>query len=92
MLQNIRDRFTGVIAVLIIGAIGVALTITLVKTDTFTGATNFAARVNGEDIPLADFRQVAQQQVLQQEEVTRAEMSSGGASAARAQCARGHGA
>ena len=74
MLQTIRDRFTGVMAVLIIGAIGVALTITLVKTDTFTGATNFAARVNGEDIPLTDFRQVAQQQVLQQEEVTRTEL------------------
>ena len=75
MLQTIRDKFTGFMAVLIIGAIGVALTITLVKTDTFTGATNFAARVNGEDISLIDFRQVAQQQVLQQEEVSRAELS-----------------
>ncbi len=74
MLQTIRDRFTGVLAVLIVGAIGVALTITLVKTDTFTSSTNFAARVNGEEIPLVDFKQVAEQQVLKQEEVTRAEM------------------
>jgi peptidyl-prolyl cis-trans isomerase D len=71
MLQTIRDRFTGVIAVLIVAAIGVALTITLVNTDSFTGLTTFAARVNGEEIPLAQFRQVAQQQILQQEEATR---------------------
>ncbi len=74
MLQSIRDRFTGVIAVFVVAGIGVALTITLVDTDTFGGAVNFAARVNGEEIPLADFQQVAQQQVLQQEEATRAEM------------------
>jgi peptidyl-prolyl cis-trans isomerase D len=74
MLTNIRDRFTGLFAVLIIGAIGVALTITLVDTSTFTGVANFAARVNGEDIPLRDFRQVAQQQILEQEQLTRAEM------------------
>lgn len=74
MLQSIRDRFTGVMAILIIGTIAVALTITLVDTDTFTGMGNFAARVNGEEIPLSDFRQVAQQQVMQQEQATRAEL------------------
>jgi peptidyl-prolyl cis-trans isomerase D len=71
MLQKIRDRFTGVIAGAVIGVIAVALTITLVDTDTFTGVANFAARVNGEDIPVADFRQVAQQQILEQEELVR---------------------
>ena len=75
MLQTIRDRFTGAFAVVIIGAIAVALTITLIDTDTFSGVGNFAARVNGEEIPLNDFRQVAQQQVLEQEELTRAEMA-----------------
>ncbi|MCC7258678.1 MAG: peptidyl-prolyl cis-trans isomerase [Gammaproteobacteria bacterium] len=74
MLQIIRDRFTGVLAVLIIATIGVALTITLVDTDTFTGITNFAARVDGEEIPLADYRQVVQQQILEQEQATRAEL------------------
>lgn len=74
MLQNIRDRFTGVFAALIIGAIAVALTITLVDTSTFTGIGNFAARVNGEDIPLTDFRQVTQRQVLEQEQLTRTQM------------------
>jgi len=74
MLQNIRDRFTGVFAALIIGAIAVALTITLVDTSTFTGIGNFAARVNGEDIPLNDFRQVTQRQVLEQEQLTRTQM------------------
>lgn len=75
MLQSIRDRFTGVIALAIVVVIGVALTITLVDTDTFTGGTNFAARVNGEEIPLTDFRQVVQQQTLQQEEVSRSELT-----------------
>jgi peptidyl-prolyl cis-trans isomerase D len=70
MLQNIRDRFTGIFAAIIIGTIAVALTITLVDTDTFTGAGNFAARVNGEEISLADFRQVSQQQVLEQEQLS----------------------
>jgi peptidyl-prolyl cis-trans isomerase D len=74
MLQTIRDRFTGAFAVIIIGAIAVALTITLIDTDTFTGVGNFAARVNGEEIPLTDFRQVAQQQVLEQEQLTRSEL------------------
>lgn len=75
MLQSIRERLTGVFAALIIGAIGIALTITLVDTQSFGGGSNFAARVNGEDIPLAEFRQVAQQQVLEQEEATRAELA-----------------
>lgn len=74
MLQNIRDRFTGVLAVLIVAVIGLALTITLVDTDTFTGVANFAARVDGEEIPLADFRQVAQQQILDREQETRGEI------------------
>lgn len=75
MLQNIRDRFTGVVAGFAIAAIGIMLTISFVDTGNFTGTTNFAARVNGEDIPLADFRQIAQQQLLQQEEATRASLS-----------------
>jgi peptidyl-prolyl cis-trans isomerase D len=74
MLQSIRDRFTGLIAVLIVAAIGVALTITLVDTDTFIGGANFAARVNGDEIPLSEFRQLSQQQVLEQEEIARAEL------------------
>lgn len=75
MLQTIRDRFTGLAAATIIAIVAVALTITLVDTSTFSGSTGFAARVNGEDIPLVDFREIAQQQLLQQEELTRAELS-----------------
>jgi peptidyl-prolyl cis-trans isomerase D len=74
MLQSIRDRFTGVLAALVIGAIAVALTITLVDTSTFTGVTDFAARVNGEEIPLTEFRQIVQRQVLEQEELTRTQL------------------
>ena len=75
MLQTIRERFTGAFAIAIIATIAVALTITLVDTDTFTGSANFAARVNGEQIAIADFRQVAQQQLLEQEEILRAELT-----------------
>lgn len=75
MLQNIRDRFTGVVAGLAIAAIGITLTISFVDTSSFTGVANFAARVNGEDIPVADFRQIVQQQLLQQEELTRVDLS-----------------
>ncbi len=75
MLQRIRDRFTGGVALAIVLAIGLAMTITLVDLDTFTGGGNFAARVNGEEIPRADFREVAQRQLLQQEEQRRAELT-----------------
>ena len=75
MLQKIRDRFTGIAAVAIVGAIGLAMTITLVERRTFTGSGNFAARVNGEEIPLTDYRQVAQRQLLAQEQQRRSELS-----------------
>lgn len=75
MLQNIRDRFTGIVAGAVIGVMAVALTVTLVDTGSLTDSSNFAARVNGEEIPIANFREVAQQQVLQQEELTRTEMT-----------------
>ena len=74
MLQSIRDRFTGAFAMVLIALLGIGLTITLVDVDTGASRGNFAARVNGEEIPLADFQKVAQQQVLQQEQVTRSEL------------------
>ena len=65
MLQNIRDRFTGVMALILIGGIGVAMVIGLVNTDTGMQGRESAASVNGEDIALTDYREVVQQQVLQ---------------------------
>lgn len=75
MLQKIRDRFSGIVALVIVGAIGLAMTVTLVDLDMFTGGGNFAARVNGEEIALTDFRQVAQRQLLAQEEQRRGELT-----------------
>lgn len=75
MLQRIRDRFTGIVALTIVVAIGLAMTVTLVDLDMFTGGGNFAARVNGEEIPLTDFRQVAQRQLLTREEQRRGELT-----------------
>lgn len=75
MLQSIRDKFTGIMAVLIIGTIAVALTITLVDTNTISNTGSFAARVNGEEIPLADYRQLYQANLVQQQEAAGAELS-----------------
>lgn len=74
MLQNIRDRFTGVMALIIIGGIGVAMVIGLVNTDTGMQGRESAASVNGEDIALTDYREVVQQQVLQQEQLTKSDI------------------
>lgn len=74
MLQNIRDRFTGVMALIIIGGIGVAMVIGLVNTETGMQGRESAASVNGEEIALTDYREVVQQQVLQQEQQTRSDI------------------
>jgi peptidyl-prolyl cis-trans isomerase D len=75
MLQTIRDRFHGLFSVILLGAMAVALTLSFVDTDTLGGASGFAARVNGEEIPLDDFRQIAERQVLEQEQKQRGELS-----------------
>ncbi|MBM4197814.1 MAG: hypothetical protein FJ197_12150 [Gammaproteobacteria bacterium] len=75
MLQTIRERFTGVFAVIIIATIAVALTITLVDTDSFTGIGNFAARVDGDELSLAEFRESAQEALLEQEQLQRTQLS-----------------
>lgn len=74
MLQNIRDRFTGVMALIIIGGIGVAMVIGLVNTETGMQGRESAASVNGEEIALTDYREVVQQQVLQQEQQTKSDI------------------
>lgn len=56
MLQTIRERLTGWFAWFILGAIALTLVVTFGNIDTgFTGI-NAAATVNGDEIPLRDFR------------------------------------
>jgi peptidyl-prolyl cis-trans isomerase D len=75
MLQVIRDRLTGWVAGLVIAVIGVALVISFGKMKTDVGAENFAARVNGDDISLADYRQFSQNQLLREQQQTRSELT-----------------
>ena len=65
MLQTIRDRLTGWVATIVILIIGVALVITFGNMDTSAVANSFAARVNGEEIPAIEFREVLQNQEQQ---------------------------
>lgn len=74
MLQAIRDKFTGVIAFLVIGAIGITLVISFgnMSTDAISG--NFAAEVNGEEIPLINYQRVMQNQLVRQQELFQGEL------------------
>ena len=51
MLQSIRNRLTGWVAIGFIILIGVPLALTFGTGDLTTGGSNYAARVNGEEIP-----------------------------------------
>jgi peptidyl-prolyl cis-trans isomerase D len=75
MLQTIRDRLTGWVAFFIIAAIAVALVISFGKMKTDVANENFAARVNGEDIAVVDFRQIYQRRLLQEQERSRLEFT-----------------
>jgi peptidyl-prolyl cis-trans isomerase D len=74
MLQTIRERLTGVVAFFIIAIIAVALVISFGNMDAGIGTGRFAARVNGEDIPLLDYRQVYQNQLIRQQELYQGEL------------------
>ncbi len=68
MLQLIRDRFTGVVAFLVIGAIGVTLVISFGNMDQGGVAGTYAAEVNGEEVDMRLFRRVVQNQLIEQQE------------------------
>jgi len=72
MLQNIREKLQGWIAVAVLLIIGVPLALTFVSGDFSVSSGGFAARVNGEDIDQVDF-----QRVYQNELVTRQQASGG---------------
>lgn len=74
MLQTIRERLTGWFAVFILGAIALTLVVTFGNIDTGFSAGSAAATVNGEDVPLREFRQVYQRQRQQWETAYRAQL------------------
>lgn len=74
MLQTIRERFTGVIAVLVISAIAITLVISFGNMDAGVATGSFAARVNGEEIPTIEFQRVWQAEWVRQQERIQGEL------------------
>jgi len=74
MLQLIRDRLTGWFAIFILGAIALTLVLTFGNIDTGFSAGGTAASVNGDDIPMQDFRRIYQRQRQQWETTYRAQI------------------
>ncbi len=74
MLQVIRERLTGWFAIFILGAIALTLVATFGNIDTGFTAGGVAASVNGDDIPLQDFRRIYQRQRQQWETTYRAQI------------------
>lgn len=73
MLQIIREKFTGPIAFAVIAAIGVTLVISFGNMDTGGAAGDFAAEVNGEEIPILNYKRVVQNELVRQQEVFQGE-------------------
>ncbi len=74
MLQLIRDRFTGVVAFIVIGAIGVTLVISFGNMDQGGVAGNFAAEVNGEEVDMRSYQRAVQNQLLRQQDALQGEL------------------
>ena len=68
MLQTIRERLTGWVAGAVIVIIGLALVVSFGNMNTDVITANVAATVNGDEIPMVEFRQVYQNQLLRQQE------------------------
>jgi peptidyl-prolyl cis-trans isomerase D len=67
MLQKIRETLTGWVALAFVAIIGLSLALSFGNSPTLTGR-DYAARVNGEDIPVNEYRQVYQNQLIAQQE------------------------
>ena len=65
MMQAIRERLSGWVAIAIVAVIGLALAITFGQTGGGISVTDYAVRVNGDDISLLRYRQLYQNQINQ---------------------------
>ncbi|MDP6436344.1 MAG: SurA N-terminal domain-containing protein [Gammaproteobacteria bacterium] len=74
MLQIIRDKFTGWVAAIILGVVALALVLTFGNVDTGFLPGSPAASVNGDDIPLSEFRRIYNQQRSQWEQTYRTQI------------------
>ena len=68
MLQIIRDKLTGWVAAIVLGTVALALVLTFGNVDTGFLPGSPAATVNGDDIPLDEFRRIYDQQRSQWEQ------------------------
>ena len=77
MLQKIHDSFGKAIVVVILGLISITFIFWGINRSDFslTGNANFAARVNGEKIPLLDFDRALQDRQNQYQQIYRSELS-----------------
>jgi len=75
MLQNIREKLQGWLAVGMLLAIGIPLALSFVSTDFTVTGSGFAARVNGEEIPKVDFERVYQNRLVAEQEAAKGELS-----------------
>ncbi|HJP38813.1 MAG: SurA N-terminal domain-containing protein [Gammaproteobacteria bacterium] len=66
MLQFIRERFTGVVAIGVIGVIGLTLVISFGNMDQGGVTTNAVAEVNGEEIGQNAYQRAVQNQLARQ--------------------------
>ncbi len=74
MLQVIREKLTGWFAWFILGAIALTLVVTFGNIDTGFTPAGTAFTVNGEDVPISEFRATYQQQRQQWESNFRAQL------------------
>ena len=74
MLQIIRERFTGVIALIIIGIIAVSLVISFGNMDQAGVTGNVPAEVNGDAIDVRTYQRAVQNQLARQQEALQGEL------------------
>ncbi len=74
MLQKIREHFIGWVAGGIILLLGLSLAVTFGNMDAGTAVGDYAARVNGEDIPVLDYRQNYQDELAAQQQLYQGEL------------------
>ena len=77
MLQNIREKLQGWIAIVVLLLIGVPLALTFVGGDFTITGSGFAAKVNGEEIPNVDFQRVYQNRLVAEQQAAGGQLPAG---------------
>ncbi len=70
MLQNIREKLQGWVAIAMLLLIAVPLALTFVGGDFTISGSGYAARVNGEEIPQVEFQRVYQNRLIAEQQAS----------------------